>query len=135
MKARVKAIFSFEIYVNGEYSNEASYIKGTAITFNQAIAEAKKCIRNFSANQVQIFLKAGDLAVADVTMYNREITVDDYNQDYIRKERDMTEEQIKNLMEWVYKYPGWLSESTPYARGYKNGIIQAQEIIKNILNI
>lgn len=82
MKARVKAIFTFDIYVNGEYSNEASYIKGNAITFKQAIAEAKKRIRNFSANHVQIFLMAGSLAVADVTMFNREITVNDYNQDY-----------------------------------------------------
>lgn len=82
MKARVKAIFTFDIYVNGEYLNEASYIKGNAITFKQAIAEAKKRIRNFSANHVQIFLMAGSLAVADVTMFNREITVNDYSQDY-----------------------------------------------------
>lgn len=40
-------------------------------------------------------------------------------------------EAIKN---WAYTYPSYLSESVDYARGYKAGIVQAQEIVKNFLN-
>ncbi len=43
-------------------------------------------------------------------------------------------EMIKELQAWVNNYPSWLSERTDYARGYKNGIIQAMNIVKGILD-
>lgn len=79
MKARVKATFTFDVYVNGEYSNELSFISGNTMTFKQAVTLATKKLRNLSAVHAQIFLAAGSLAVADVTMFNREITINDYN--------------------------------------------------------
>lgn len=79
MKARVKATFTFDVYVNGEYSNELSFISGDAMTLKQAVTLAKKKLHYLSASHAQIFLAAGSLAVADVTMFNREITVNDYN--------------------------------------------------------
>lgn len=86
MKAREKAIFSFDAYVNGDYSNEASFGVGNPITLRQAISLAKKRIRLFSVNHVKYFLYADNLAVADVTMFNREITIDIYHSDKCPKE-------------------------------------------------
>lgn len=79
MKARVKATFTFDVYVNGEYFNELSFISGNAMTFKQAVTLAKKKLRYLSAVHVQIFLTAGSLAVADVTMFNYKIMVNDYD--------------------------------------------------------
>lgn len=47
---------------------------------------------------------------------------------------EQNEKIIKELQEWVNNYPSWLSERTDYARGYKNGIIQAMNIVQEILN-
>lgn len=79
MKARIKAIFTFDVYVNGEYSNELSFISGNAMTFKQAVTLATKKLRNLSAVHAQIFLTAGSLAVSDITIFNREITVNNYD--------------------------------------------------------
>ena len=51
----------------------------------------------------------------------------------------MTKEQafqaINELQAWVNNYPSWLSESTDYARGYKAGIMQAMEIVRQIISV
>ena len=44
------------------------------------------------------------------------------------------EKILSDLQEWVDNYPSWLSEKTDYARGYKAGIIQAQQIVKEIIS-
>jgi hypothetical protein len=41
---------------------------------------------------------------------------------------------LKNLQEWSNKNVDYLSNSTPYAAGYKEGIIVAQQIVRSILD-
>lgn len=45
-----------------------------------------------------------------------------------------SDERMKRLREWLDRYPVWLAESTEYARGYKAGILQAMEIVNEIIN-
>jgi hypothetical protein len=42
------------------------------------------------------------------------------------------EEILKEIIDWANSSHSYLSETTPYAKGYKDGIRQAKEIIKNI---
>lgn len=50
---------------------------------------------------------------------------------------NITKEQALKALEaieaWANNYPHYLSESKDFARGYKQGIIQAQCIIREIL--
>lgn len=46
----------------------------------------------------------------------------------------MPEEKIKKLQKWVDNYPSWLSERADYARGYKAGILQAMNLVQEIIN-
>lgn len=45
-----------------------------------------------------------------------------------------TEKILQELREWAETYPSYLSQRTPYAQGYKEGIVCAKEIVLEILN-
>lgn len=40
---------------------------------------------------------------------------------------------LKELEKWAYEYPSYLSQVCDYARGYKEGILIAKQIVKDIL--
>lgn len=44
------------------------------------------------------------------------------------------EKILQELREWAEIYPTYLSQRTPYAQGYREGIAQAKEIVLEILN-
>lgn len=56
-----------------------------------------------------------------------------FNPPHGTNETNMKTEQLKQLREWLDNYPSWLSERTDYARGYKAGILQAMEIVRDII--
>ena len=40
---------------------------------------------------------------------------------------------LKEIMEWANNYPDCLSERTDYARGYKQGIVYAKYMVRELL--
>ena len=40
---------------------------------------------------------------------------------------------LKQIATWATEYPSYLSEKTEYARGYKEGILIAKQIVKDLL--
>lgn len=41
---------------------------------------------------------------------------------------------VERLQKWANEYPEWLSNRTPYAAGYKEGIIVAKQIVNSFIN-
>lgn len=79
MKDRVKATFTFDWYVDGEYLCEIKFTDDNYMTFNQALKRSKRILSNLDDNHAMIFLTAGSLAVADVTKHGKEITANIYD--------------------------------------------------------
>ena len=79
MKDRIKAAFTFDFYVDGEYLSQIEFTDGNFMTFKQALQRAKRILPGLNANHAQIFLTAGSLAVADVVKHGKEITENIYH--------------------------------------------------------
>lgn len=59
--------------------------------------------------------------------------IDNFCEIFNIKVNDNPLETLKQIKEWVESSHAYLSSSMPYSRGYKDGIIQAKEIISNII--
>lgn len=44
----------------------------------------------------------------------------------------INEKKLEKIDEWIYSSHAYLSQSSDYARGYKDGITRAKEIVKEI---
>ena len=51
-------------------------------------------------------------------------------EEFIMNDKDI----LTQIIEWANDSHAYLSERTSYAKGYKDGISQAKEIILNIIN-
>lgn len=79
MKDRIKAVFTFDFYVEGEYLSNIVFIDGNRMTFKQAVKRTKRILSTLDDNHAQIFLTAGSLAVADATKQGKDITLNIYD--------------------------------------------------------
>lgn len=66
MKARIKAQFVFDVYVNGAYNRAYSTVNSVSATFKQAVQMAKKMAKKISADEIRVDMYANGLFVGYV---------------------------------------------------------------------
>lgn len=66
MKARVKAQFTFDVYVNGAYNRAYSTVNSVSATFKQAAQVAKGMTKRISADEIRVDMYANGLFVGYV---------------------------------------------------------------------